>query len=82
MILLDLMMPIMDGFTFLKELRKEGQWRQIPVVVITSKDITRKEKQLLEEKVMTILQKGEHTRKDLLEQVSLAIKHFIPKENS
>jgi DNA-binding response OmpR family regulator len=81
MILLDLMMPIMDGFTFLKELRKEGQWRQIPVVVITSKDITRKEKQLLEEKVVTILQKEEHTRKDLLEQIGLAIKHFIPKEN-
>jgi CheY-like chemotaxis protein len=81
MILLDLMMPIMDGFTFLKELRKEDQWRDIPVLVITSKDITRQERELLEEKVVTILQKGEHTRKQLLEQVSSSIKHFIPKEN-
>ncbi len=80
MILLDLMMPIMDGFTFLKELRKEDRWRDIPVIVITSKDITRQEKQLLEEKVVTILQKGEYTRQNLLEQVSSSIKQFIPKE--
>jgi len=81
MILLDLLMPIMDGFTFLKELRKEAAWQDIPVLVITSKDITLEEKQLLEEKVVTILQKGASTRQDLLEQVSLTIKHFVPKKN-
>jgi signal transduction histidine kinase/DNA-binding response OmpR family regulator len=81
MILLDLLMPIMDGFTFLKELRKEAAWRDIPVLVITSKDITLEEKQLLEEKVVTILQKGASTRQDLLKQVSLTIKHFVPKKN-
>jgi len=81
MILLDLMMPIMDGFTFLEELRKEGQWRQIPVVVITSKDISREEKQLLEQTVVTILKKGTYTRRDLFEQISSTIKHFMPKED-
>ena len=80
MILLDLMMPIMDGFTFLKELRKEDQWRDIPVIVITSKDITRQEKHLLEEKVVKILKRGECTRQNLLDQVSSTIKHYIPKE--
>ena len=81
MILLDLLMPIMDGFSFLKELRKEDAWRDIPVLVITSKDITREEKQLLEEQVVTILQKGASTRQNLLEQVSSTIKHFVPKKS-
>ena len=81
MILLDLLMPIMDGFTFLKELRKEAAWRDIPVLVITSKDISLEEKRLLEEKVVTILQKGASTRQNLLEQVSLTIKHFVPKKD-
>ncbi len=78
MILLDLLMPIMDGFTFLTELRKEAAWRDIPVLVITSKDITREEKKLLEEQVVTVLQKGASTRQDLLEQVSSTIKYFVP----
>ena len=81
MILLDLLMPVMDGFTFLRELRKESNWRDIPVLVITSKDITREEKQLLEERVVTILQKGAYKREELLEQVNSAIKQFIPQED-
>jgi CheY-like chemotaxis protein len=81
MILLDLLMPVMDGFAFLRELRNEVEWRDIPVLVITSKDITPEEKQLLKDRVVTILQKGAYTREELLEQVSSAIKQFIPKED-
>jgi CheY-like chemotaxis protein len=81
MILLDLLMPVMDGFAFLKELRNQETWRDIPVLVITSKDITQQEKQLLEEKVVTIFQKGAYTREELLDHVSSAIRHFIPKED-
>src|SRR5258708_25119991 len=39
-IILDLMMPEMDGFEFLEKLRGRPDWREIPVVVITSKDLT------------------------------------------
>ena len=39
-IILDLMMPKMDGFEFLNELRAQPDWRDIPVVVITAKDLT------------------------------------------
>ena len=81
MILLDLLMPVMDGFTFLKELRNEESWRDIPILVITSKDITQQDKQLLEEKVVAIFQKGAYTCKELLDQVSSAIKQFIQKED-
>ena len=43
LILLDLMMPEMDGFEFLEELRKHDEWQAIPIVVLTSKDLNRLE---------------------------------------
>ena len=41
MILLDLMMPEMDGFEFLDVLGARAEWREIPVIVITAKQLTR-----------------------------------------
>ena len=42
-ILLDLMMPEMDGFEFLDEVQRKPQWHDIPIVVITAKDLTAEE---------------------------------------
>jgi signal transduction histidine kinase/CheY-like chemotaxis protein len=80
LIFLDLMMPVMDGFTFIKELRRKANWRKIPIIVITSKDVTHEEMKLLEENVVTILQKEAYTRQELLEQVSSTIKHYIDND--
>ena len=44
MIILDLMMPKMDGFEFLDELRSRPDRQDIPVVIITAKDLTEKER--------------------------------------
>jgi CheY-like chemotaxis protein len=43
-ILLDLMMPEMDGFAFVSEFRRHEAWRAIPIVVITAKDLTREDR--------------------------------------
>ena len=69
LILLDLMMPEMDGFEFLAELRHQSQYQQIPVVVLTSKDLTSEERSLLSGKVERILQKGQYSREALLKEV-------------
>ncbi|MDQ4078545.1 MAG: response regulator, partial [Chloroflexota bacterium] len=69
LILLDLLMPEMDGFTFVAELRKHQAWRSIPIVVLTSKDLTQEERQRLNGHVEKILQKGEFTREELLREV-------------
>ncbi|MCT7983996.1 response regulator [Laspinema sp. A4] len=57
LILLDLMMPEMDGFEFLNALKQYPLWRSIPVVVMTAKDITPQEYLQLKGSVQTILQK-------------------------
>ena len=59
LILLDLMMPEMNGFEFITELREHEAWRHIPVVVLTSKDLTTEERALLTGKVERIVQKGQ-----------------------
>jgi hypothetical protein len=69
LILLDLMMPKMDGFTFIAELRKNPEWRDIPIVVITAKDLDKDERERLKGTVEQILQKGGYRRDELLREV-------------
>ncbi|MBF0557481.1 MAG: response regulator [Nitrospirae bacterium] len=69
LILLDLMMPVMDGFEFLGELRKDEFLRSIPVVVVTAKDLNAGERKQLDGCVTRILQKGSYSRDDLLTEV-------------
>jgi CheY-like chemotaxis protein len=57
-IVLDLMMPEMDGFEFLVELRSRAAWRDIPVLVVTAKDLTHEERTRLNGDVERVLQKG------------------------
>jgi CheY-like chemotaxis protein len=57
-IMLDLMMPEMDGFEFLVEMRSRAEWRDIPVLVVTAKDLTAEERSRLNGDVERVLQKG------------------------
>jgi CheY-like chemotaxis protein len=58
LILLDLMMPEMDGFTFLEELRHREAGRAVPVVILTAKDLTPEDRDRLNGHVANVLQKG------------------------
>jgi signal transduction histidine kinase/DNA-binding response OmpR family regulator len=69
LILLDLMMPEMDGFEFVHELRKVQSYRSIPVIVVTAKDLTAEERRQLSGHVQSILQKGGSTRDELLREI-------------
>ncbi|MCI0437638.1 MAG: response regulator, partial [Chloroflexi bacterium] len=72
-ILLDLMMPEMDGFEFAGELLKREEWRTIPIVVVTSKDLTSEERQRLNGHVRSIIQKQGRSRDELLEEIRAAL---------
>ena len=69
LILLDLMMPEMDGFEFARRLRERAEWRDIPVIVLTAKDITEEDRLRLNGYVQNILQKGAWDRDALLGQI-------------
>jgi signal transduction histidine kinase/DNA-binding response OmpR family regulator len=69
-ILLDLMMPEMDGFEFIAELHRHAEWKSIPVIVITARDLTAEDKIRLNGHVSRVLQKGLYSRDELLQQVS------------
>jgi GAF domain-containing protein/CheY-like chemotaxis protein len=68
-VLLDLMMPEMDGFEFVAEFRRHEAWRAIPIVVITAKDLSSDDRERLNGYVQKILQKGAHGREQLLAEV-------------
>ncbi|MCS6861422.1 MAG: response regulator [Abditibacteriales bacterium] len=69
LILLDLMMPEMDGFEFLQEMRQSAAWQSLPDVVITAKDITAAERARLNGYVQQVLQKGACSGEELLREV-------------
>jgi CheY-like chemotaxis protein len=68
-ILLDLMMPEMDGFEFLAALRGHEAWRGSPVVVVTARDLSSEDRERRNGRVERILQKGAYGREALLEEV-------------
>lgn len=68
-ILLDLMMPEMNGIELIDELRNHSTWKDIPIVVVTAKELTQAERQLLEESVTRVIQKGTRTPNELLGEV-------------
>jgi signal transduction histidine kinase/CheY-like chemotaxis protein len=69
LILLDLLMPVMDGFEFLVKLRKQEKWRSIPVVVLTARDMTADEHARLNHYVETIFLKEAYKQEDLIIQL-------------
>ncbi len=86
LILLDLMMPEMDGFTFLQKLRENKQWMDIPVVVITAMELSPEDREKLKGSVYKVLQKGAYQRDELLrevrQQVNIRIRHQLKASQS
>ena len=69
LILLDLMMPEMDGFEFAAEVRRHPEWRSIPIVVLTAHDLTGEERRRLNGYVERVLQKAGGSHEALLHQL-------------
>lgn len=69
LILLDLMMPEMDGFEFMQAFRQRPDCRQVPVIVITAKDLTVEDRKRLDGQVTRILQKASMRTADLVAEI-------------
>ena len=79
-IILDLMMPKMDGFEFMDELRSRPAWQDIPVVVITAKDLTEQDRDRLNGGVERIIQKSD--RDEMLRQLSREIGKCVKRRST
>ncbi len=80
-ILLDLIMPDVDGFEFLTKLRGREQWRSIPVIVVTGKDLTEQDRLRLNNNVIKIIKKGSFNRQGLLNELKEQIKTCLDRKN-
>lgn len=69
LILLDLMMPEMDGFEFVDELRSNDKWQSIPIIVVTAKEITLEDQERLSGRVERIVQKSSKTSEQLFSEI-------------
>jgi CheY-like chemotaxis protein len=69
LILLDLMMPEMDGFEFMDALRQREGGRDIPVVVITARQLSEEDRRRLNGQVVRIIQKSQTTAEEVLAEV-------------
>lgn len=81
LIILDLLMPGMDGFLFLNKVEANPEWRDIPVVVVTSKDLSPDERRQLKGSVR-ILEKGAYSRETLLREVRQAVEAHAAEPSS
>ncbi|MEO5568426.1 MAG: response regulator, partial [Gemmatimonadaceae bacterium] len=74
LVLLDLMMPVMDGVEFVTEMRRNEAWRDIPVIVITAKDVSPEERSRLNGHVSEVLNKGSYSHFDLVRDIRLLMR--------
>jgi len=73
LVILDLMMPELDGFEVLDALKADPNTAPIPVIVVTAKELTPDEKRRLDGQISSLMQKGEFMSDELLEEVKALI---------
>ena len=74
LIILDLMMPEMDGFAVIDALKMDQETAHIPVIVATAKELTADEKTRLGTQIQTLMQKGDFLNDEFLKEVIALIK--------
>ena len=82
LILLDLMMPEMDGFEFAEHMHLHPEWRSIPLVVVTAKDLSPEERLRLNGSVEAVLHKATNSRDSVLDQVRVVVTNYAARMRS
>ncbi len=80
LVVLDLMMPEVDGFAVIENLKSQERTRNIPIVVVTAKELTVEEREALQQRVQALLQKGLFNQERLLQDVARALEQLKASE--
>jgi Amt family ammonium transporter len=78
-VLLDMMMPEMDGYEFMERLQREPDWQDIQVVIVSAADLSQSDIRWLSTRAMKILQKGSYNRSQLVETVKSVVETINPE---
>jgi CheY-like chemotaxis protein len=78
LILLDLNMPVMNGFEFLTRLRTNTQWQSVPVIVLTGEQLSAEQQTFLNSRVALTVQKQQHSRGELISHIHQLMAGSIP----
>jgi signal transduction histidine kinase/DNA-binding response OmpR family regulator len=81
-VLLDLMMPVMDGFEFLERVRADDRWTDIPVVVVTAMDLAADDLDLLQSLTRKVIAKGATTGVDLRTAIRDVLRPRAPQRQA
>jgi CheY-like chemotaxis protein len=73
LVVLDLMMPEMDGFAVLESLKRDSEMRGIPIIIVTAKDLTEIERAQLNGRVAALYQKGLFEEDEFIQDLSHAL---------
>ena len=77
LILLDLMMSEMDGFQVIDRLKETPEWRSIPIVVLTAKDLNAYDRQRLQGFVESIYRKGSYDRQQFMAEIHRLLANIV-----
>jgi PAS domain S-box-containing protein len=82
LILLDLLMPEVDGFELISELRRNPDWRSIPVVVLTARDLTREDSERLNGQVRQVVRKDRLSLHEIAGEIRRLVRAPEKEENA
>ena len=72
-VILDLMLPEMDGFEVMHRMSLNPQWRSIPVILLTARDLSHEERRALDLGTARVIQKGTFTRDELIAELGVLV---------
>ena len=69
LVILDLMMPELDGFAVMDALQNDPETADIPIIVVTAKELTTEEKERLNGHIQSLMQKGDFMSDELMDEI-------------
>jgi signal transduction histidine kinase/CheY-like chemotaxis protein len=79
-ILLDLLMPGMDGFEVIQRLKANQDWKDIPIVVVTAKDLTESDWEFLRQRVNKIIRKSGLDQQTLVGEIQGLLRNYTSRK--
>ncbi|HVU18918.1 MAG TPA: ATP-binding protein [Candidatus Didemnitutus sp.] len=76
-VVLDLKMPIMNGFQFMEVVQGRDKWRDLPIFVFTSMDVTQEIRERVGSRAAGVFQKGNFSREELIQRVHQAVQAHL-----